>query len=128
MMNTFDFNNIAILNGSKGLADTESAIFKKLTNDGFAPLMIDELHTHPERLMLLKTNNIKTLVTGTLTAETLKPLFAALTKLNWLPENALITRGEHLFEEFSDRVNMFVLLPMHFSSDDIELIPFSEWL
>lgn len=127
-MKTFDFNNVAILNGSKGLADTEGAIFKRLTRDGFAPLMIDELHTHPERLMLLKSNNIKTIITGTLTAETLSPLLSAFEKLNWFPQNALITRGEHLFDRFADRCNMFKLLPMNFSNEEIELIPFSEWL
>jgi len=128
IMNSFDFNKVAILNGSKGLSDTEQAIFSRLTNEGFNPIVIDELHNHPERLILLKSNDIKTIITGTLVNHTLEPLFNAFEKLNWLPVNALITRGEELFQQFEDRVNMFALMPMNFSSDEIEIIPFREWL
>lgn len=122
-----DFNNIAILDGGKSISDTELALFRKLTNSGFAPIVIDNLFEHPEKLALLKSNNIKTIVTGTLRSETLEPLLKAFDKMQWLPENAIITRGEDLFRHFSDKVNMFVLMPMNFSTDGIELIPLSEW-
>lgn len=121
----FDFNNcrkIAFLNGQVGLHETEAALFKALAKSNYNNLLtIDNLFMHPERVAVLKIMNVDTVILGSTGTyvEPFNKIMSEFKKLNYLPITALFTMGEEAFWQYKEKVNIYTLMPMHFSDSEI---------
>lgn len=92
-------DEFCFINGQVGLHETEEAIYKYLVARQCYPLVLDGLFDNPGRIKAIKYFNPKTVIlgsTGTYKAKMDKVLWE-FKKLNWLPQNAIFTMGEHYF-------------------------------
>lgn len=125
-MNTSDllqFEPFCVLNGQKGLHDTERNLVKQLNQRNIEVFVLDDLFKDTEKLKAIKYLKPKTLVLGTTGTyredlDKTKDLFKSI---GYYPENVIFTMGEDYFYEMLNENNIksYSLLPLQWSDDEI---------
>lgn len=119
---------IAFLNGTNGLNGPEEELFRKLSKKGIKPLIIDELYSRHENLLVLKNKKVKTLVVQT-TGQNFQDIFRIVEffkSMSFVPENIVLIFPDKLYPLVKDFVtaNPTVMVYEWFNSDTFSVFEF----
>lgn len=124
---------VAFLNGTIGLSGPEEELFDLFKEIGTLPLLVEDLYKHPENLLSLKANNVKTLCIQT-TGNNFQDINKAIEffdAMHFVPENVILIFPEPLwctlrdFQEDHPEVNTYEFRSFRFKGDDlIEVLKF----